>query len=36
MNESDLTLLMKEHGIKPTANRIIVAKAWHKKAVPSQ
>ena len=27
MNESDLTLLMKEHGIKPTANRIIVAKA---------
>ena len=27
MNESDFTLLMKEHGIKPTANRIIVAKA---------
>ena len=27
MNESDLTLLMKEHGIKPTANRIIVVKA---------
>lgn len=30
MNESDLTLLMKEHGIKPTANRIIVAKALSK------
>ena len=27
MNESDLTFLMKEHGIKPTSNRIIVAKA---------
>ena len=27
MNESDLTLLMQEHCIKHTANRIIVAKA---------
>lgn len=26
MNESVLTALMQEHGIKPTANRIIVAK----------
>ena len=27
MNDSDITTLMKEHGIRPTANRIIVAKA---------
>ena len=26
MNDSDLIALMKEHGIRPTANRIIVAK----------
>ena len=27
MNDSDITTLMKEHSIRPTANRIIVAKA---------
>ena len=34
MNESDFTLLMKEHGIKPTANRIIVAKALSEENLP--
>ena len=34
MNESDLTLLMKEHGIKPTTNRIIVAKALYEESRP--
>ena len=34
MNESDLTLLMKEHDIKPTANRFIVAKALAEAACP--
>lgn len=34
MNESDLILLMKEHGIKPTANRIIVAKTLAEESRP--
>lgn len=34
MNESDLTLLMQQHGIRPTANRIIVAKALAEESRP--
>ena len=34
MNESNLTLLLKEHGVKPTANRIIVAKALAEESRP--
>jgi Fur family ferric uptake transcriptional regulator len=34
MNDSDITTLMKEHGIRPTANRIIVAKVLAKECRP--
>jgi Fur family ferric uptake transcriptional regulator len=34
MNESAITALMQEHGIRPTANRIIVAKALAEESRP--
>ena len=34
MNDSEITALMKEHGIRPTANRIIVAKALAEECRP--
>lgn len=34
MIDSDITTLMKEHGIRPTANRIIVAKILAKECRP--
>ena len=34
MNEYDITSMMKEHGIRPTANRVIVAKTLAEKHRP--